>query len=65
LLGFLLVPRMGIAGAGIAASVAYTVTTFYQIVVFVVHSHCRPSDFLFTSKDFGLISREIKAVFSH
>jgi O-antigen/teichoic acid export membrane protein len=65
ILGFLLVPRMGIAGAGIAASAAYTVTTLFQMVVFVAHSRCRLRDFLVTSRDLNLISGEIKAVLSH
>jgi len=35
LLGFVLIPRMGITGAGITSSVAYTAGTVYQLIVFV------------------------------
>jgi O-antigen/teichoic acid export membrane protein len=63
-LGFLLVPRMGITGAGVAASVAYTVTTLFQVVVFIRHTHCKAADFLITSRDINLITREFKGSLS-
>ena len=45
-LGWLLIPAWGLAGAGIAASVSYTAATLYQLLVFVRLAKLKPSDLL-------------------
>ncbi len=45
-MGWLLIPAWGLAGAGIAASVSYTAATLYQLLVFVRLAKLKPSDLL-------------------
>ena len=52
LLSFLLVPSYGITGAGISASVAYAVSTVFQLVVFVRVAGIKASDFLIHKDEF-------------
>jgi len=47
----LLIPRLGLPGGALAASLAYTASTIYQFVVFVRITHVRARDFLLTGKD--------------
>ena len=51
-LGWLLIPRMGFVGAGISASVSYSMATLYQFIVFVKISHVRAQHFIFRINDF-------------
>ena len=52
--GWLLVPRMGLIGGGIAASLSYLVSTLYQVIVFM-------KDTGYGIRDFGLKKHEIAA----
>ncbi|KAF5065134.1 hypothetical protein DSECCO2_277230 [anaerobic digester metagenome] len=50
-LGFTLIPAMGIAGAGITASVSYIAGMTYQLLIFRKVADCKWSDFLIKKED--------------
>jgi O-antigen/teichoic acid export membrane protein len=56
----LLIPRMGLAGAAVAATCSYIAATVYQFIVFVRITHVKPSDFLLRREDIQLIKKEVK-----
>jgi O-antigen/teichoic acid export membrane protein len=58
ILGFILIPRFGIIGASATASVSYTVSTIYQLVVFIKLSHLGIKDFLLTRGEIRLLISE-------
>ena len=58
----LLIPRLGLPGAALAASLAYTASTVYQFVVFVRITHVRAKDFLLTGKDIITFVGAIKSL---
>ena len=60
ILGFVLVPRLGLPGAGIAASISYAAVTLYQVVVFIRKAGVRPVDFLITRRELKLLAGEVK-----
>lgn len=57
-LGFILIPRFGIIGASVTASISYTVSTIYQLIVFIKLSHLGIKDFLLTKGDVRLLISE-------
>lgn len=59
--GLLLIPRMGITGAAISASVSYTLATVFQLIVFVRISGAKAGDFLIRVADIKEVIRQIKA----
>ncbi len=59
-LGFTLIPRMGIIGAGITASVSYFSSACYQLIVFLRITRTGLSDFRITREDVTAIRNEIK-----
>ncbi len=61
--GLWLIPRFGLAGAGITASVAYTVAMIYQLIVFIKMAKVKMGEFLITEKDFHLFVTETKSLF--
>jgi O-antigen/teichoic acid export membrane protein len=56
----LLIPRMGLAGAALAATCSYIAATIYQFIVFVKMTHVKPSDFLLRRVDIQIIMKEIR-----
>ena len=50
--GWLLIPRLGYVGAGISASISYTVATIYQFIVFLKISKVKARDFILTKSEF-------------
>ena len=62
-LGLWLIPQFGLAGAGITASVAYTVAMIYQLIVFIKMAKVKMGEFLITEKDFHLFVTETKSLF--
>jgi O-antigen/teichoic acid export membrane protein len=48
---WLLIPRMGIAGAGLTASISYTASTLYQFIMFMISTRFRMKDFLLTGQE--------------
>lgn len=62
LLGLLLVPRLGIMGAGVSASVSYSCLTLYQFLVFSRLTKLRLRDFLLTQQEIRLLGNEIKKI---
>lgn len=54
--GFYLIPRYGLEGAAITASLSYVTTFVFQLVVFLKLSGAKTSDFLVTSSDISGLS---------
>jgi O-antigen/teichoic acid export membrane protein len=62
LLGLLLIPKLGIAGAGIAASVSYTSQAIYQLCIFIRRSGFKGKDFLLTRADITRVITEFRGM---
>lgn len=62
--GFILIPAYGLAGAGITASLAYSVSTIYQLIVFVKVTRSRLGDFMVKASEvrqiWALLRRTLK-----
>jgi O-antigen/teichoic acid export membrane protein len=58
--GFILIPYMGIVGAGLTASISYLSTVVFQATVFKRLTKSKISEFLITKKDYYLLIREIR-----
>ena len=61
-LGWILIPRLGIAGAGISASISYFFITAYQFMVFSRMTKLRFRDFMLTRNEVMLLVRELKSL---
>jgi len=59
-LGLLIVPRYGILGAAVTASVSYTISTIYQLVVFIRMTQLKAGDFLLTRSEIILLINEVR-----
>lgn len=59
-LGLLIVPRYGILGAAATASVSYTISTIYQLVVFIRMTQLKARDFLLTAAEIKLLIGEVR-----
>jgi O-antigen/teichoic acid export membrane protein len=59
-LGLVLIPRFGIAGAGFAATCSYGAVTLYQFLVFASIAKIRLSDLLITRSEVQRFIRELK-----
>jgi len=57
-LGFLLIPRFGIIGASVTASISYTASTIYQFIIFIRMSHLGIKDFMLTRGEIKLLISE-------
>ncbi len=62
-LGLLFIPRFGITGAGIVASISYSVSTLYQFIVFIRYSKLKASDFLLKKEELIMIRNEFRLIF--
>jgi O-antigen/teichoic acid export membrane protein len=60
LLGLLLVPRYGIIGAGISATISYTFLTLYQFIIFSRMTKLKLRDFMLTRGEIRLLMSEMK-----
>jgi O-antigen/teichoic acid export membrane protein len=56
--GWILIPRMGIAGAGITASLSYSATTLYQWILFLVSTRFSAKDFLLRKSEVQMALEE-------
>ena len=61
-LGLLLIPRYGIIGAGISASVSYSFLTLYQFIIFSRMTKLSARDFLLTGAEIRLLFGEIRKI---
>lgn len=59
-LGYFLIPKYGLIGAGITTSIAYFSIIIYQLIYFIKISNSSIYDFLITKKDIELLKKEIK-----
>jgi O-antigen/teichoic acid export membrane protein len=64
ILGLLLIPKYGIVGAGISATISYTCLTIYQFIIFSRMTKLTARDFLLTKKEINLLMGEIKKLSS-
>ena len=60
LLGFLLIPRFGLIGASITASISYSISALYQFIIFSKMNRLKPRDFLLTLSELKLLIGEVK-----
>jgi O-antigen/teichoic acid export membrane protein len=58
--GVLLIPRYGIIGAGMSASISYFFLTLYQFIIFSRMTKLRLRDFMLTRSEITLLISEIK-----
>jgi len=56
----LLIPRMKLPGAALAASASYIAATVYQFIVFIRMTKVRPADFLLRITDIRVVIAEVK-----
>ena len=61
-MGLILIPKYGIMGAGIAATISYSFLTLYQFIVFSRMTKLRISDFMLTRSEIGLLFSELKKI---
>ena len=59
-LGYFLIPKYGLIGAGITTSIAYFSIIIYQLFYFIKISISSIYDFLISKKDIELLKQEIK-----
>jgi len=59
-LGLLVVPRFGIIGASLTASVSYTVSALYQFIIFSRMTKLTARDFMLTMSEIKLLVAEVK-----
>lgn len=61
-LGLLLIPKLGIMGAGISATISYSCLTVYQFIVFSRMTKLRLRDFMLTRAEIRLLVGELKKI---
>ena len=61
-LGLLLIPKYGIPGAGIAATISYSILTLYQFIVFSRMTKLTMRDFMLTRAEIALLVSEMKKI---
>ena len=59
---FILIPEYGIIGAGITATLAYSASAFYQLIVFVRITKIKLPELLLTKNDIKFFIDEVKKV---
>jgi O-antigen/teichoic acid export membrane protein len=62
--GFLLIPKYGIIGAGITASVSYSISMFYQFIVFFRQKGISLKELLISRSDVEMIRTELRQMFN-
>lgn len=60
--GLLLIPRYGLIGAGFSASLSYTASMLYQMIIFIKKNNLKQSDLKLTKQDIQFIFSEIKKI---
>jgi O-antigen/teichoic acid export membrane protein len=59
-LSLVLIPRMKLPGAALAATISYLFSTLYQFIVFIKITKLKPADFLLRKEDVSVVSKEIR-----
>jgi O-antigen/teichoic acid export membrane protein len=60
--GFILIPKIGIVGAGITASVSYMMTLLYQLIMFSRITNLSVKELMVRKADFDFLLTEIKGL---
>jgi O-antigen/teichoic acid export membrane protein len=63
-LSLVLIPKMKLPGAALAATVSYIASTLYQFIVFIKMTNLKPADFLLRKNDILVIVKGIKRFLS-
>lgn len=63
-LGIILIPELGITGAGLTSSIAYSAGMIYQLIIFKHMTHAELRDFIPDSGDIRRIKALIKDIYS-
>lgn len=61
-LGLLLIPKYGIIGAGISATVSYSCISLYQFIIFSTLTKLKLRDFLLTATEIRLLLGEVRKI---
>ena len=61
-LGLVLIPKFGIMGAGISATVSYSFLTLYQFIIFSRMTKLGIRDFMLTRSEIGLLFSELEKI---
>jgi O-antigen/teichoic acid export membrane protein len=61
-MGLLLIPKYGIMGAGISATVSYSFLTLYQFIIFSRMTKLSIRDFMLTRTDISMLMSELKKI---
>ncbi len=61
-LGFLLIPQLGILGAGITASCSYFISAVYLFIIFKNKTNSKISDFIIKKSDLSYMVHKIKFI---
>ncbi len=64
-MGLLLIPKYGIMGAGISATISYTSLTIYQFIIFSKLTRLKAHDFLLTKLEISTLISEIRKITTH
>jgi O-antigen/teichoic acid export membrane protein len=59
-LSLLLIPKLKLPGAALAATIAYIASTVYQFIIFIRMTKLKPADFLLRKKDLEVVVAEVK-----
>jgi len=59
-MSLILIPRYGLAGAGISATVSYSVLTIYQLIIFIRITNFKLNDFLLTFSELKQLLGELR-----
>ncbi len=62
ILGFILIPRYDVVGAGLTASASYLSSACYLWIVFSKHTHTRLRDLLMNKSDIKFAVNEVRAI---
>jgi O-antigen/teichoic acid export membrane protein len=62
LMSLWLIPIYGLAGAGIAATISYSASCLYQIIMFRKISGAKTRDFIINADDFKIVKEEISKI---
>jgi len=61
--GFILIPRIGLYGAAITASISYFTMVVFQLILFLKLSKTKMSELLINKDDIALASKKIKEIY--
>ncbi|MCX6251557.1 MAG: polysaccharide biosynthesis C-terminal domain-containing protein [Bacteroidetes bacterium] len=61
-LGLILIPKYGVIGAAISASVSYSMATFFQLIIFIRKTGLKGADFLLHKDEITMMKNEFRGL---